>query len=75
MEQGEILKTRYTYINKKLTAGAHGAFMKLRAARKNGDMNSVHGEHGLIYVRMIQHGAKICVRNRIQCERVLRGEC
>lgn len=63
------------YINEKLTAGAHDAFMRLRAARKKGDINSVHVKHGLIYVRMIQHGAKICVRNRLQCERVLRGEC
>lgn len=63
------------YINEKLTVGAQAAFMKLRAARKSGDINSVHVKHGLIYVRMIQHGAKICVRNRIQCERVLRGEC
>ena len=62
------------YINEMLTTGAHNAFMKLRAARKRGEISSVHTRHGLLYARMIPHGQKICVRNRIQCERVLRGE-
>lgn len=62
------------YISEKLTTGASEAYARLRSAKKRSDIHSVHTKHGLIYVRMIPHGRKIRVSNRIECERVLRGE-
>ena len=63
------------FCNEKLTTGAAEANRKLHAAKKSGKLHSVHTKHGFIYVRMFQHGAKIRVSSRVECERVLRGEC
>ena len=62
------------YISEKLTPGAAEAFARLRDAKKRGVVHQVHTKNGFIFVRMIPHGRKIRVSNRIECERVLRGE-
>ena len=62
------------YVNEKLTPGALGALMRLRAAKRNGQLYSVHTKYGYIYVRMFRHGARLRVSNRAECERVLSGE-
>ena len=62
------------FVNEQLTPGALEAYKKLRAARKKGEIHSVHTRYGHMYVRMFEHGAKIRVSNRTECERVLRGD-
>ena len=62
------------FINEMLTPGAHTAYLKLRAAKKQGRIHTVYTKHGYIYVRLIQHGEKIRISNSADCERVLRGD-
>ena len=62
------------YVSEKLTPGALGAYIRLRAAKRSGKLFSVHTKYGYIYVRMFQHGARQRISNGAQCERALRGE-
>ena len=62
------------FVSEKLTPGALEAYRRLRIAKRDGHIDSVHTKYGYIYVRMFRHGARQRVSNRIECERVLRGK-
>ena len=68
-------RSEQLFVNEKLTHGARAAYLKLREEKRSGRIHSVYTKHGIIHVRIKQHGAKVRVYNRATCEEVLRGVC
>ena len=62
------------YVNEVLPPRAYDMLAKLRAARKRGVIHNVFTSYGHIFVKIRQHGAKMRVKGRKDCDDIIRGE-
>ena len=66
-------KSDQLFINEMVSAKTNNVLKKLRDAKKAGVIHSVFTNYGHIYVRMIEHGQKIRVRDQRDLSDILLG--